>query len=63
MYDLQDSIKSLPLDASGTVSWIHIGDTHLTRSGEQNEVDLGNIVDCRFDTSRGFWQCFYENFR
>jgi hypothetical protein len=28
-----------------TVSWIHIGDTHLTRSGEQSDIDLGRIVD------------------
>ena len=36
---------SLPLSPSKTVSWIHIGDTHMTRSGEQNEIDLGRIVD------------------
>jgi 3',5'-cyclic-AMP phosphodiesterase len=35
----------LPLASSGTVSWIHIGDTHMTCSGEQNEIDLGKIVD------------------
>lgn len=39
------TFKSLLLSASNTVSWIHIGDTHMTRSGEQNEVDLGKIVD------------------
>lgn len=39
------TFTSLPLDLSQTVSWIHIGDTHLTRSGEQNEIDLGRIVD------------------
>lgn len=38
-------IDSLPFASSGTVSWIHIGDLHMTRFGEQNEVDLGRIVD------------------
>jgi 3',5'-cyclic-AMP phosphodiesterase len=36
---------SPPFASSKTVSWIHIGDTHITRSGEQNEIDLGRIVD------------------
>src|ERR1700760_1924672 len=45
MAQSERSFHDLPLNASGTVSWIHIGDTHLTRSGEQNEVDLGRIVD------------------
>jgi Icc protein len=38
-------IDSLPFSASHTVSWIHIGDLHMTRPGEQNEIDLGRIVD------------------
>lgn len=38
-------LKSLPLNSYGTVSWIQIGDTHITRAGEQNEADLGKIVD------------------
>lgn len=38
-------IDSLPFSSTRTVSWIHIGDTHLTRAGEQNEIDLGRIVD------------------
>lgn len=36
---------SLPLSSSRTVSWIHLGDLHMTRAGEQNEIDLGRIVD------------------
>lgn len=36
---------SLPFSSSRTVSWIHIGDLHMTRAGEQNEIDLGRIVD------------------
>jgi len=38
-------IDSLPFSTSKTVSWIHIGDLHMTRPGEQNEIDLGRIVD------------------
>lgn len=34
-----------PMNQSATVSWIHIGDTHLPRAGEQNDRDLGRIVD------------------
>jgi 3',5'-cyclic AMP phosphodiesterase CpdA len=45
MQDLQAAFESLPFALSRTVSWIHIGDTHLTRPGEQNEIDLGRIVD------------------
>ncbi|MEK6396740.1 MAG: metallophosphoesterase, partial [Terriglobus sp.] len=41
----QAPFTSLPLASNTTVSWIHIGDTHLTRIGEQNEIDLGKIVD------------------
>jgi Icc protein len=38
-------VESLPFSSSGTVSWIHIGDLHMTRAGEQNEIELGRIVD------------------
>jgi Icc protein len=41
----RDSFTSLPFSASQTVSWIHIGDPHMTRRGQQNEIDLGKIVD------------------
>lgn len=41
----QENFSSLPFSANKTVSWVHIGDTHLTRPGEQNEIDLGKIVD------------------
>jgi 3',5'-cyclic-AMP phosphodiesterase len=37
--------QSLPVNQSGTVSWIHIGDTHITHAREQNEADLGKIID------------------
>jgi predicted phosphodiesterase len=31
--------------AAGVVSWIHIGDLHMTRAGEQNDLDLEAIVN------------------
>jgi 3',5'-cyclic-AMP phosphodiesterase len=45
--------RPLPPDASGSVSWIHIGDLHMTRAGEQNEIDLGRIVDVINDLYAG----------
>ena len=43
-------MKTQPLTShmkklSGSVSWIHIGDTHITRAGDPSEVYLGQIVD------------------
>ncbi len=35
----------LPPHLSGAVTWIHIGDLHMVREGEQNFADLGSIVD------------------
>jgi len=32
------------MDPSGIVSWVHIGDLHMTSSGEQNDLDLQAIV-------------------
>jgi 3',5'-cyclic-AMP phosphodiesterase len=32
-------------DAAGVVSWIHLGDLHMTSPGEQNHLDLAKIVD------------------
>jgi len=32
-------------DAAGIVSWVHIGDLHMTKAGEQNDLDLIAIVD------------------
>jgi Icc protein len=32
-------------DRAGIVSWIHIGDLHMTTAGEQNDLDLRAIVD------------------
>ena len=45
MQDARTTFQELPFNPSRTVSWIHIGDTHLTQRGEQNEIDLGRIVD------------------
>lgn len=41
---LTPTFTLLPFSASRTVSWIHIGDLHVTRSGDQSEIDLGRIV-------------------
>ena len=32
-------------DTAGVVSWVHLGDLHMTRAGEQNHLDLSEIVD------------------
>ena len=34
-----------PSDAAGVVSWVHLGDLHMTEAGEQNHTDLLAIVD------------------
>jgi Icc protein len=32
-------------DSAGVVSWVHLGDLHMTKTGEQNHLDLATIVD------------------
>ncbi len=32
-------------DAAGVISWIHVGDLHMTKAGEQNHLDLAEIVN------------------
>jgi 3',5'-cyclic-AMP phosphodiesterase len=32
-------------DAAGVVSWVHFGDLHMTKAGEQNHLDLAKIVN------------------
>lgn len=32
-------------DTAGVISWVHIGDLHMTKAGEQNHLDLAAIVD------------------
>ncbi len=32
-------------DAAGVVSWVHFGDLHITEAGEQNHLDLADIVN------------------
>ena len=36
--------QPVPPDAAGVISWIHIGDPHMVRAGEQNDLDLQGIV-------------------
>jgi Icc protein len=31
-------------DAAGVVSWVHFGDLHMTKAGEQNHLDLAEIL-------------------
>lgn len=40
------TFQPLPAGPDCTVTWIHLGDLHMTEAGEQNEIDLGRIVDC-----------------
>ena len=40
----QTSVPKDP-DAAGVVSWVHVGDLHMTRPGDQNDLDLQAIVD------------------
>lgn len=32
-------------DAAGVVSWVHFGDLHMRKAGEQNHLDLAEIVN------------------
>src|ERR1700691_1086974 len=32
-------------DAAGVISWVHLGDLHMTKVGEQNHLDLAEIVN------------------
>jgi len=32
-------------DAAGVITWVHFGDLHMTKAGEQNHLDLAEIVD------------------
>ena len=34
-----------PADAAGVISWVHLGDLHMTKAGEQNHLDLIEIVN------------------
>jgi Icc protein len=40
-------------DAAGVISWIHLGDLHITDPGEQNDRDLAEIVNEVNRTFRG----------
>ena len=32
-------------DGAGVISWVHLGDLHMTKAGEQNHLDLAEIVN------------------
>lgn len=36
--------RPLPPDASGVLSWVHLGDLHMTTEGQRNHLDLRAIV-------------------
>ncbi len=38
------SFSPNPPDAAGVLSWVHIGDLHMRKGGEQNDLDLRAIV-------------------
>ena len=42
----QENLMSAPEDAAASrvLSWLHVGDLHLTAAGEENHRDLGRIV-------------------
>ena len=42
---LSQPFSPRPPDAAGVVSWIHIGDLHMTEAGERNHLDLIAIVE------------------
>ena len=42
---LKDPFQPRSPDAAGVVSWVHFGDLHMTRAGEQNHHDLAEIVN------------------
>jgi hypothetical protein len=37
-------------DASGVISWVHPGDLHMTKAGEQNQLD--NALEARPEHGR-----------
>jgi predicted phosphodiesterase len=41
---MNDQFQPQPPDAAGILSWVHLGDLHMTRAGEQNDLDLQAIV-------------------
>jgi hypothetical protein len=40
-----DIFQPKPPDEAGVISWVHLGDLHMTRAGEQNHLDLAQIVN------------------
>ena len=39
------SFQPESIDTAGVVSWVHFGDLHMTKTGEQNHLDLIEIVN------------------
>ena len=47
---INNSFSSIGPDAAGIVSWIHVGDLHMT-AGDRTQLELADIVD---DVNRVF---------
>ncbi len=43
--NLMKDFEPLPVDLGSVVTWIHLGDLHMVRAGEQNYQNLEAIVD------------------
>ena len=43
--DPRKTFEPQPPDTAGVISWVHFGDLHMTKAGEQNHLDLVGIVD------------------
>ena len=41
-------------DAAGVISWVHLGNLHMTKAEEQNHLDLAEIVN---EVNRAFADC------
>jgi Icc protein len=34
-----------PADSAGVLSWVHIGDLHMTKAARQNDLDLQAMIE------------------
>jgi len=44
-FDLKRPFQPQSPDAAGVISWVHLGDLHMTKADEQNHLDLAGIVN------------------
>jgi len=43
-FSSKQAFQPKPADSAGVLSWVHLGDLHMTAPGEQNDLDLQRIV-------------------